>query len=227
MVLAACTDITVLDDALLRPGRLQHHIELSLPTRSDVEDILSGRIKKLKCSSDVCAEHLADVMWTLGRPVSSADVDDVCSRALMARVREEVACNMAPHMDSHPLRDKSSSRMINDVKVPSGTTDIPCISSTAVIPSDISSSNTHTSLDCSRASHSNSVKESKNGDWSGENDISIGVRNFLEALNECFPCLVKASKEDHIIEDSGAFKETSPPFVWNGSFNEGEVINPR
>jgi SpoVK/Ycf46/Vps4 family AAA+-type ATPase len=92
IVLAACTDITVLDDALLRPGRLEHHIRLDLPNRSDIKDILAARLKKLTCSDDVCVDDLADILISkLDSQVTGADVENVCRRALMSRIREHLA----------------------------------------------------------------------------------------------------------------------------------------
>lgn len=118
-MLAACNDMTVLDDALLRPGRLQHHIELELPSLSNIEAILKGRIKKLKCGADVSVKELAAILSGLDRKITGADVENVCRRALIARIREET------------LDEKDN------------------------------------------------VKK----------DISIGMRNFYEALSECYPTI--------------------------------------
>jgi ATP-dependent 26S proteasome regulatory subunit len=93
-VLAACTDIDVLDDALLRPGRLQHHIKLELPSLINIEAILQGRIDKLKCGDDVSVKVLAGILVGLGRDITGADVENVCRRALIARIRQE-SCNSA------------------------------------------------------------------------------------------------------------------------------------
>jgi ATP-dependent 26S proteasome regulatory subunit len=89
LVLAACTDINVLDDALLRPGRLQHHIKLELPSLININAILQGRINKLKCGDDVSVKILAGILFGLGREMTGADVENVCRRALIARIREE------------------------------------------------------------------------------------------------------------------------------------------
>jgi SpoVK/Ycf46/Vps4 family AAA+-type ATPase len=97
LVLAACTDINVLDDALLRPGRLQHHIELELPSLINIEAILQGRIDKLKCGDDVSVKILAGILSGLGRNISGADVENVCRRALIARIREESCNNTCNH----------------------------------------------------------------------------------------------------------------------------------
>jgi transitional endoplasmic reticulum ATPase len=91
LILVACTDITVLDDALLRPGRLQHHIKLELPNRSDVKKILEGKMQKLKCSDDVCVEELTSILVNdVDYCVTGADIENVCNRALVHRIREHV-----------------------------------------------------------------------------------------------------------------------------------------
>lgn len=51
-VIAACSDISQLDEALLRPGRLQYHISLGYPTLSDIEDMLRVKLKVLGQASD-------------------------------------------------------------------------------------------------------------------------------------------------------------------------------
>ena len=91
-MLAACTDITVLDDALLRPGRLEHHIRLDLPNKSDIKEILAGRLMKLTCSDDVCVDDLADILTSkLDFRVTGADIESVCRRAMMSRIREHLS----------------------------------------------------------------------------------------------------------------------------------------
>jgi SpoVK/Ycf46/Vps4 family AAA+-type ATPase len=87
-----------LDDALLRPGRLQHHIKLELPSLTDIEAILQGRINKLKCGDDVSVKILAGILSGLGRDTTGADVENVCRRALIARIREE-SCTKTDNYD--------------------------------------------------------------------------------------------------------------------------------
>ena len=161
LILVACTDITVLDDALLRPGRLQHHIKLELPNRSDVGKILVGKSQNMKCSHDVCVEVVTSILVDkLDICVTGADIENVCNRALVHRIREYV------------LSDSQESFFCDG---------------------------------------ENSLKDST--------DVSICMKNFSEALKECFPSL---STEDTKTKDL-----SSPPFAWRGMFKEGLNSNPR
>lgn len=160
IVLAACTDINVLDDALLRPGRLEHHIRLDLPNRADIKAILAGRLSKLTCSDDVDADNLADILISkLDLQVTGADVENVCRRALMSRIRERII------LDSSLL-----------------------------------------------------------GKIEPEGFISIGNKNFLEAIEECYPSMtdcVSLSEEGREGTGGGKSKMGAVPFVWTGGFSEG------
>ena len=164
LILVACTDITVLDDALLRPGRLQHHIKLELPNRSDVENILIGKSQKLKCSDDVCVKELTNILVSdLDFLVTGADIENACNRALVHRIREYVL----EDSQEHSLSDENDS-----------------------------------------------VKTFT--------DVSISMKNFKEALKECFPSL---STEDTSMKDLSSSSSSS--FAWQGTFAEGLNVNPR
>jgi len=52
LVLAACQDMTLIDDALLRPGRLQYHIELGRPDLASVRDILRVKLRYVDIEVD-------------------------------------------------------------------------------------------------------------------------------------------------------------------------------
>ena len=162
LILVACTDITVLDDALLRPGRLQHHIKLELPNRSDVQNILIGKSQKLKCSDDVCVEKLTNILVSdVDFLVTGADIENACNRALVHRIREYV------------LEDSQERSSLSDDKE-------------FMTPFT---------------------------------DVSICMKNFTEALKECFPSMSS--------EDEGMKNLPSSSFAWQGTFTEGLNVNPR
>jgi SpoVK/Ycf46/Vps4 family AAA+-type ATPase len=99
LVLAACNDIDTLDEALLRPGRLQHHVKLDLPSRLDVESILKLYSSSLRLSPSVVLSDLADKLFSSssGR-ATGAQIKNICYRALMSRVRQNVLhCHMPSH----------------------------------------------------------------------------------------------------------------------------------
>lgn len=119
LVLAACQDISLIDEALLRPGRLHYHIKLGLPDLASVRDILrvklrhvgvvtedmeSGHLLKTMFGSDV--EDTAGVSSDVGAHVAlldyfareliknaptPADVDSLCHRAVLLAIKESAA----------------------------------------------------------------------------------------------------------------------------------------
>ena len=117
-------------------------------------------MQKLKCSADVCVEELTNILVNdVDYCVTGADIENVCNRALVHRIRE------------HVLAD--SQRTFSDEKD------------------------------------------------SQENyaDVSIGMRNFSGALQECFPSLSS--------DDAKAEEASLPSFAWQGMFTEGLNSNPR
>lgn len=57
-VLAASESLTSLDQALLRPGRLSHHVKLGLPTKQDIGELFRYFSRKLPLSEDVCVDTI-------------------------------------------------------------------------------------------------------------------------------------------------------------------------
>lgn len=52
-IIAATNRIDILDEAILRPGRLERHIEVDLPEEKDREEILQIHTKNMKLTKDV------------------------------------------------------------------------------------------------------------------------------------------------------------------------------
>jgi len=138
IVLAACNDLDVLDEALLRPGRLQHHVRLDPPTRDDVCAMVRLYTRPVRCAADVSVDTLADLLAARGTQVTGAHVQSLCRRAVIMRIRDEAR---RPGDDAHP---------------------------------------------------------------------SVGMQNFVEALEEMFP---EIAKERH--------HAALPAFEWTGGFMEG------
>lgn len=125
-----------------------------------MKNILEGKMQKLKCSDDVCVEELTNILVNdVDYCVTGADIENVCNRALVHRIREHV------HADSQ------------------GT-----------FSDDKDSQESYT-------------------------DVSIGMRNFRGALQECFPSLST--------ENAKREEDSLPSFAWQGMFTEGLNSNPR
>ena len=88
VLVVACTNrFEALDAALLRPGRLDEHVLLQMPRRSDVCEILNLHLSKVPLHLDVDVEALSEVLVELN--ASGADVEGVCRDACSLVIRDE------------------------------------------------------------------------------------------------------------------------------------------
>jgi transitional endoplasmic reticulum ATPase len=53
LIIASTVSPSFLDEALVRPGRLDHHIEIGLPTENDKRNILEGEIDRLNLKVNI------------------------------------------------------------------------------------------------------------------------------------------------------------------------------
>ena len=83
IIVAASNRIDALDDAILRPGRLDRHIKLELPTQLERKEILSIYLKKITVNPDINAEKLAKM--TIG--FSSAELANLVNEAAIEATR--------------------------------------------------------------------------------------------------------------------------------------------
>jgi len=85
LVVAATNRLEAIDSALLRPGRLDRHIELLLPTALDIEEILCIHLAKVRLGKDIVASDLAVRLAKVG--ASGADIEGVCTGACLYAIR--------------------------------------------------------------------------------------------------------------------------------------------
>jgi cell division protease FtsH len=85
IVIAATNRADVLDNALLRPGRFDRHIQLELPSLKEREEIFKVHIKPLQIQGDVDTNLLAS--QTAG--FSGADIANVCNEAALIAARNK------------------------------------------------------------------------------------------------------------------------------------------
>jgi transitional endoplasmic reticulum ATPase len=86
VVLAATNRMDRLDPALLRPGRLEFHIELPTPDAAARQAILQVHLKRMPLGKDVKIEAL--VQGTEG--LVGADLEGLCRQAALFAIREVV-----------------------------------------------------------------------------------------------------------------------------------------
>ncbi|XP_075621717.1 mitochondrial inner membrane m-AAA protease component paraplegin isoform X2 [Balearica regulorum gibbericeps] len=86
IVLASTNRADVLDNALMRPGRLDRHIFIDLPTLQERREIFEQHLKGLKLIQDASfySQHLAEL--TPG--FSGADIANICNEAALHAARE-------------------------------------------------------------------------------------------------------------------------------------------
>lgn len=86
LVIGACTDKDVLDEALLRPGRFDEIIEMKIPSNSEERyDILMKLSRKLKLDDSVDLKELSEDDLTLN--YSGADLHGLCREAEINSIR--------------------------------------------------------------------------------------------------------------------------------------------
>ena len=119
LICVACSDINKLDEAILRPGRLQHHIYLGLPNLEDIIDIIRAKLplnipfKGLYSSgvlkrenndalfSDINSESLVYIAKRLLECAPRvADVVAACRKAAFSALREEILSYELMHSNS-------------------------------------------------------------------------------------------------------------------------------
>ena len=100
IVLAATNRPDVLDPALLRPGRFDRHVTLTLPDRPARVQILQVHVRKVPLADDVSLPDIA-----AGTPgFSGADLKNLVNEAAMLGAREEAGKVTRQHFDD--ARDK-------------------------------------------------------------------------------------------------------------------------
>jgi len=107
LILVACTSLESLDEALVRPGRLQYHVALEHPTEKDVEDLLETCtrfvpvMRVMSSDKPQCSDVVDDavdfhelssiLMRRVSRPLTCSDIESICREAVMAAIRENIS----------------------------------------------------------------------------------------------------------------------------------------
>lgn len=76
----------ILDEALIRPGRLDQLIYIPLPDKPSRISILKAVLRKSPVAPNVTIDFLAD----LTENFSGADLTELCQRAIKAAIRESI-----------------------------------------------------------------------------------------------------------------------------------------
>lgn len=76
LVVAFTNRLGSLDSALLRPGRLQEHFYLGIPSAEDLGNILRFRLRKIPLDEGICLDDIAQSFLNL--EAIGADVEGLC-----------------------------------------------------------------------------------------------------------------------------------------------------
>lgn len=94
IVLAATNRADSLDQALMRPGRFDRQIEITLPSIKEREQIFNVHLKKIKCDAKLTKEEYARKLAALTPGFSGADIMNICNEGAIITARrngEEVS----------------------------------------------------------------------------------------------------------------------------------------
>lgn len=92
-IIAATNRPDILDNALLRPGRIDSILYVAPPDFESRKSIFAIQIKKMPCSSDVDQDELAK----LSEGFSGAETVAVCQQAALAAMEESVTIEFVEH----------------------------------------------------------------------------------------------------------------------------------
>lgn len=87
IVLAATNRADILDPALLRPGRMDRQIEITLPNIDERQAIYKVHLKKLHLNPEQTRQEYAKKLATLTPGFSGADIANICNEAAIIAAR--------------------------------------------------------------------------------------------------------------------------------------------
>ncbi|CDW88581.1 afg3-like protein 2 [Stylonychia lemnae] len=89
IVLAATNRADILDAAVLRPGRFDRQIEITLPTIKDRTEIFKVHLKKIKLNAEKSREEYAKKMASLTPGFSGAEISNVVNEGAIIAARKD------------------------------------------------------------------------------------------------------------------------------------------
>lgn len=99
-IIAATNRLDMMDDALLRPGRLDFHLEVSKPDLTGRKAILAVHLRKKPVNKDVDVAVLAE----LTDGMSAAEIRFVCDRAALNAVRRIIPASGGKQIEAAAVR---------------------------------------------------------------------------------------------------------------------------
>ena len=87
IILAATNRADILDSALLRPGRFDRQVEVTLPSLDERSAIFKVHLKKIKVSDKYDKESYSKKLAALTPGFSGADIENICNEAAIMAAR--------------------------------------------------------------------------------------------------------------------------------------------
>src|ERR1700761_7519637 len=94
IVIACTTDIERVDDALLRPGRLDHHIHIPYPNHKDICIIITSLMAKLHFALIDKGHNVYDQLIEIFDGQSVADIVSAFNSYAADNIREPLPLNL-------------------------------------------------------------------------------------------------------------------------------------
>lgn len=91
IILAATNRSDILDPALMRPGRFDRTVEITLPTIKEREEIYNVHLKKIKTNIERPKSEYAKKLSALTPGFSGADIANVCNEAAIISARTNLS----------------------------------------------------------------------------------------------------------------------------------------
>lgn len=89
IVLAATNLSDVLDKAVLRPGRFDRQVEITLPSIEERKEIYNVHLKKIKVNKEKSRDEYAQKMSALTPGFSGADIANICNEGAIIAARKD------------------------------------------------------------------------------------------------------------------------------------------
>ena len=89
IVLAATNRSDILDSALLRPGRFDRQVEVTLPSLEERAEIFQVHLKKIKVNETFDKKEYAKKLSALTPGFSGADIANICNEAAIMAARAD------------------------------------------------------------------------------------------------------------------------------------------
>jgi SpoVK/Ycf46/Vps4 family AAA+-type ATPase len=116
LIIAMTNLIEMIDPAILRRGRFDHIIEVSMPSRDEVASLVDSLLSKLPKSDDLIVENLLDALTGRALSDSSFVIREAARLAAKAGKTELDRTSIEAALNSLPKDRQSKNRHIGFVR---------------------------------------------------------------------------------------------------------------